>query len=135
MALEDDFCELDRMLSENSCEYEEMRAVFKRIRDKEQFTRMMMPAQDRLYAAIARGHRKVFKHLETGDVEAATRETAKVIAWFYIRFQGDDPDELSMMARCPQVAEEVRGVREIASRSELLRDAISKTTGTELHET
>jgi hypothetical protein len=131
MAFEDDFDELNRLLSEKSIDYEKMRATLQRIRRLKEFARMMTPATDRLYAAIARGHRKVFKHLEAGDVEAATRETAKVIAWFYIRFQGDDP---SMMTRCPQCAEEVSGVREIAARSELLKDAISKTTGTELHE-
>ena len=131
---EDDFNELDQMLSEKSCEYEKMRIALSKIRSGREFARMMMPAQDRLYAAIARGHRKVFNHLKARNVGAATRESAKIIAWFYIRFQGDDPDEPSMMARCPQIAEEVRAVREMAARSELLRDAISKTSGTELHE-
>jgi len=131
MAFEDDFDELDRLLSAKSTDYEKMRTTLQKMRRLEEFARLMMPAQDRLYAAIARGHRKVFRHLEAGDVEAATRETAKVLAWFYIRFQGDEP---SMMTRCPECAEEVRGVREIAARSELLKDAISKTTGTELHE-
>ena len=131
---EDDFNELDKMLAEKSCEYEKMRAALSKIRSRREFARMMMPAQDRLYAAIARGHRKVFNHLKARNIGAATKESAKVIAWFHVRFQGDDPDEPSMMARCPQIAEEVRAVREIAEHSELLRDVISKTTGRELHE-
>jgi hypothetical protein len=131
---EDDFNELDQMLSEKSCDYEKMRSALNKIRSRQEFARLMMPAQDRLYAAIARGHRKVFDHLKAQNFGAAIRESAKVIAWFYIRFQGDDPDEPSMMARCPEIAEEVRAVRDIAARSELLREAISKTTGAELHE-
>jgi len=131
MSFEDDFDELDRLLSEKSIDYERMRSTLQSIRRVRELARMMTPAQDRLYAAIARGHRKVFRHLEAGDVEAATRETAKVLAWFYVRFQGDEP---SMMTRTPECAEEVRGVREIAARSEVVSDAISRTTGTELHE-
>lgn len=96
---EDDFNKLDQMLSEKSCEYEKMLAALNKIRSRREFAQMMMPAQDRLYAAIARGHRKVFKHLKARNIGAATRESAKVIAWFYIRFQGDDPDEPGMAER------------------------------------
>ena len=131
MAFEDDFDELDHLLSNKSNDHERMRAKLQAIRNLKEFARMMSPAQDRLYASIARGHQKVFKHLERDDINAATCETAKVIAWFYIRFQGNDPD--AMMTRCPEIAAELCVVREIATRSDILRDAISKTTGTELH--
>jgi hypothetical protein len=131
MAFKDDFDELERMLTEKSSDHEKMLAKLQAISRLKEFARMMSPAQDRLYASIARGHRKVFKHLENGDIAAATRETAKVIAWFYIRFQGEDPDK---MPRCQQIAEELSGVLELVARSEILRDAISKTTGSELHE-
>src|SRR5688572_11420859 len=131
MPLEDDFDELDRMLLAMSTDYEKMRTTLQAIREAKELARMMGPAQDRLYASIARGHRKVLGHLKAADTAAATREAAKAVAWFYVRFQGDD---CGTMDRFPHIAEELRAVRELAANSEILREAISKTTGREIHD-
>ncbi|MBM3840858.1 MAG: hypothetical protein FJ398_23465 [Verrucomicrobia bacterium] len=132
MAFEDDFDTLDRLLLAKSTDYEKMHATLQAIRRLKEFAQMMSPAQDRLYASVARGHRKVLGHLEVGDVAAATREATKAVAWFYVRFQGDDPNA---MTQCPEVAEELLKVRAFAARSETLREAIGKTTGREIHDT
>jgi hypothetical protein len=131
MTLEDNFGELDGMLASHSMDHEAMRAKLKAICDKHGFVRMMGPAQDRLYASIARGHRKALVHLEAGNTAAAMQEAAKAVAWFYTRFQGDD---LESMTRFPQIAEELRAVRELVSRSEILREAVKNTKGNEIHD-
>ena len=58
MAFEDSFDELDRMLLAKSTDYEKMRALVQRMRQADELARMLGPAQDRLYASIAHGHRK-----------------------------------------------------------------------------
>ena len=131
MTLDDEFNELDTMLASRSTDYETMRARLQAICQKHGFVRMMGPAQDRLYASIARGHRKALVHLEAGDTVAAMQEAAKAVAWFHTRFQGDDPEA---MTRFPQIAEELRAVRELASRSEVLREAVRNTKGHEIHD-
>lgn len=131
MAFEDDFDELEKMLLAKSTDYEGMRIKLKAIRQLKNFAEMMSPAQESLYASISRSHRKVLGHLDVADTKAATREAAKAIAWFYFRFRGTDPSALN---RSPQLAEELREVRKLAEQSELLREAISKTTGQEIHD-
>jgi hypothetical protein len=131
MGFEDHFNELDRLLLSESTDYEKMRTTLHAIRQSNEFVRMMGPAQDRLYASIARGHRKALVHLEAGDSAAAAREAAKAIAWFHHRFQGNDP---ASMTQFPHIAQELRAVREIAARSEILREAIGKTMGNDIHD-
>ncbi len=82
MTLEEDFNELDQMLASRSADYETMRAKLQAICQLHGFVRMMGPAQDRLYASIARGHRKALANLEAGDTPAAMHEAAKAIACF-----------------------------------------------------
>jgi hypothetical protein len=130
MKFEEHFNELDRLLGSKSTDYEKMRSILQAIRQSHEFVRMMEPAQDRLYASIARGHRKTLVHLEAGDPAAAAREAAKAVAWFHHRFQGDDP---ASMTQFPHIAEELRAVRELAARSENLKEAVSKTKGNEIH--
>ena len=113
MSFEDQFDELDRMLLSRSTDYGKMRTALQAIRQLKEFARMMGGAQDKLYASIARGHRKALVHLESGDSAAAMREAANAVAWFYVRFQGDDP---ATMTQYPHIAEELRAVRELAAR-------------------
>jgi hypothetical protein len=119
MPFEDNFDELDRMLLAKSTEYEKMRATLQAMRQVHEIARMLGPAQDNLYASIARGHRKALVHLESGDTAAAMREMAGMVSWFLRRFQGTDPVAL---AKAPKLAEELRASGELAERSELLRE-------------
>ena len=131
MGFEDQFDELDQLLLSRSTDYGRMRTTLQEIRQLKEFARMMGSAQDKLYASIARGHRKALLHLENGDSAAAMREAAKAVAWFYVRFQGDDP---ATMTQNPHIADELRAVRELAARSEILNEASSKTKGHEIHD-
>lgn len=119
--LTDKFDTLDRMIRERSSDAKQMREIFDLIRRTYDATRFLDVAQDNLYAAIARGHRKVLTHLEAGDAAAALHEAAKAVAWFHFRFQGYDP---SVMTKYPHIAEELRAVRELVARSEVLREAV-----------
>jgi hypothetical protein len=131
MKFEDHFNDLDRLLLAKSTDYEKMRAILQEIRRSHEFVRMMEPAQDRLYASIARGHRKVLVHLEAGDSNAAMREAAKAVAWFFVRFQGDQPTSIPQF---PHIEGELRAVRELAGRNEILREAVRNTKGHEIHD-
>ena len=132
MRFENQFNELDQLLRSRSTDYERMRAILQAIRQSHEFVRMMVPAQDRLYASIARGHRKVLAHLESGDSSAAMREAAKALAWFLVRFRYDDP---AAMTEFPHIAEDLRAARELAARSEVLGEAVRNTRGQEIHDT
>lgn len=121
MAFEDHFDDLDRMLLAKSTDYEKMRATLQAMRQVHEIARLLGPAQDSLYASIARGHRTALVHLESGDTAAAAREMAGAVCWFLRRFQGTDP---SALAKAPKVAEELRAANELASRSEILRKAM-----------
>jgi hypothetical protein len=123
MVFDDNFDELDRMLIARSTDYEEMRKALQKIRQVQEIARMLGPAQDNLYASIARGHRKALVHLEAGDTEAAKKEMAGAVSWFLRRFQGCKLDSFPDL---PKVADEMRASRELADRSEVLRDALSK---------
>jgi hypothetical protein len=123
MPFEDDFDELDRMLLAKSTDYEKMRATLQAMRQVHEIARMLGPAQDNLYASIARGHRKALVHLEAGDTSAAMREMAGAVSWFLRRFQG----ELESFAKLPKVADELRASRELAERSEVLREALRQS--------
>jgi len=131
MKFEDQFNELDRMLRSRSTDYEKMRTMLESIRNSHDFVRMMGPAQDKLYASIARGHRKALIHLENNDSAAAAHEAAKAVAWFYVRFRGYDASGVSEF---PQIEKELLAVRELAARSEILKHAISKIKGSEIHD-
>ena len=131
MTFKKDSDELDQMLLSHSTDYDKMRAKVQKLRQSQEFVRMMGSAQDKLYASIARGHRKVLVNLENGDSAAAAREAAKVVAWFHLRFQGDDPGSISAF---PHIAKELLAVRELLIRSEILREAVSKCTGNDLHD-
>ena len=91
----------------------------------------MDEAQDKLYASMTQRHRNILAGLDAGDSEAAMREAAKAIAWFYLRFQGDDP---ATTTKYPHIADELRSVRDLASRSEVVREAINTARGHEIHE-
>ena len=121
MAFENSFDELDRMLLAQSTDYEKMRATLQALRQIPEIARVLGPAQDNLYASIARGHRKALAHLEAGDTKAAMREMAGALSWFLRRFQGADPESLTKL---PEVAGELRAARELADRSEVLRQAM-----------
>ena len=123
MPFEDSFDELERMLLAKSTDYETMRALVQRMRQSDALARMLGPAQDNLYASIARGHRKALVHLESGDTAAAKREMAGAVSWFLRRFQGD----LESFSALPKVADELRAARELAERSEVLREALTKS--------
>ncbi len=123
MPFEDSFDELERMLLAKSTDYETMRALVQRMRQSHELARMLGPAQDNLYASIARGHRKALVHLEAGDTSAAMREMAGAVSWFLRRFQG----ELESFTALPKVADELRASRELAERSEVLREALSQS--------
>ena len=131
MRFEDQFNELDQLLLSRSTDYERMRATLQAIRQSHEFVRMMAPAQDKLYASIARGHRKVLVHLEAGDSTAAMREAAKAIAWFLSRFRNGDP---AAMTEFPHIAEDLRAARDLAARSEVLSEAVRNTKGNEIHD-
>jgi DNA-binding phage protein len=121
MPFEDSFDQLERLLLAKSTDYEKMRALVKEMRQMREIARMLGPAQDNLYASIARGHRKALVHLESGDTAAAMVEMAGAVSWFLRRFQGSDPLAL---AKAPKVAEELREATQLAERSELLREAL-----------
>lgn len=129
MPVEDKFDKLDEMLAAKSTDYETMRAILQDLKLRE-LARTMGPAQDRLYASISRGHRTVLQHLEINDVRAAKHETAKVIAWFYRKFHPFQPGTL---AKFPQIDEELRKVHDLAVNRAPLRDAISRSKGTDIH--
>jgi hypothetical protein len=128
MAFEDSFDELERMLLAKSTDYEKMRALVQRMRQADALARMLGPAQDNLYASIARGHRKALVHLESGDTAAAMREMAGAVSWFLRRFQGAEQESFTQF---PNVGDELRAARELAERSEVLREALSK--GYDIH--
>jgi len=130
MTLDDDFNELDGMLASRSADYERMRAKLQAIRQRR--GSVMIPAEDALYASISRGHRKALVHLEAGNTAAAMRQAAKATAWFYTRF--DSWDTTEAMAQFPQIAKELRALRDLACRSEILRDAVKNTKGNEIHD-
>jgi len=130
MRFEDQFNELDQLLLSHSTDYERMRGTLQAIRKSHEFVRMMAPAQDKLYASIARGHRKVLVHLEAGDSASAMREAAKAIAWFLRRFQYDP----RALTEFPHIAEDLRAARDLASRSEVLSEAIRNAKGNEIHD-
>ena len=121
MPFEDSFDELDRMLLAKSTDYEKMRALVQRMRQADELARMLGPAQDRLYASIAHGHRKALAHLEAGDTAAAMREMAGAVSWFHRRFHGTEP---AALATAPKIADELRAVGQLAERSEVLREAL-----------
>lgn len=121
MGFEQDFDELDRMLVAKSTDYEKMRGILQVIRELYAGARLTEAAQDKLYASIARTHRKALVHLEAGDTAAATKEMAGAVSWFLRRF----PDGLDL-TKVPEVATEVRAVRELAERSKVLREALDK---------
>lgn len=121
MPFEDSFDQLERLLLAKSTDYEKMRALVKEMRQMREIARMLGPAQDNLYASIARGHRKALVHLESGDTAAAMVEMAGAVSWFLRRFQGSDPLAL---AKAPKVAEELREATQLAEGSELLREAL-----------
>jgi hypothetical protein len=129
MAFEDSFDELDRMLLAKSTDYGKMRAVVQEMRRVHEIARFLEPAQDNLYASIAHGHRKALAYLEAGDTEAAKREMAGAVSWFVRRFGSFDPASL---AKAPKVLEELRAVRELAERSNVLREAL-KTQNYNIH--
>jgi hypothetical protein len=131
MDFEDRFDELDRMLLSKTTDHEKMRAALREMRASREIARFMGPAQDRLYASIARGHRKVLEHLEAGETAAAAHTAAKAIAWFYVRFQGIDP---TTTPKNPEIANELREVQELAGRSEVLRKALGNPTAGEIHD-
>src|SRR5256885_7096142 len=114
MAFEDSFDELDGMLLAKSTDYEKMRALVQRMRQADELARMLGPAQDRLYASIAHGHRKALAYLEAGDIEAAKREMAGAASWLVRRFGNFDPVSL---AKAPKVLDELQAIRELAERS------------------
>lgn len=124
MPFEDSFDELDHMLFSKSTDYEKMRAILQTMRQVDEVARMLGPAQDNLYASIARGHRKALVHLESGDTVSAIREMAGAVSWFLRRFQTKDPLAL---ARAPKVAQELREVSQLAERSEALKEALSQS--------
>lgn len=121
MAFEDSFNELEQMLVAKSTDYEKMRAVLTSIRQTAEIARMLGSAQDNLYASIAHGHRKALAYLEAGDTEAAKREMAGAVSWLVQRFGSFDPTSL---AKTPKVLEELRAARELAERSDVLREAL-----------
>ena len=127
MAFEDQFDELDRLLLTKSPDYERMRTVLQAIRQTHEIARLLGPAQDNLYASIARSHRQALVHLEAGDTAAARQEMADALAWFMRRFQGLTPEAL---AKCPKVADELQAARELAVQSQTLREAVGKNTDT-----
>ena len=124
MPFEDSFDELDRMLLSKSTDYEKMRALVQRMRQSHELARMLGPAQDNLYASIARGHRKALAHLEGGDTAAAMREMAGAVSWFHRRFRGTDPADPAALARVPKIAGELQAVTELAERCEILKEAL-----------
>lgn len=124
MIFEDRFDELEKMLLSKSTDFEKMRSKLHDIRQVHEIARILGPAQDNLYASIARGHRKALVHLESGDTSAAKREMAGVVSWFLRRFQGAEPEKLTQL---PKVADELRAARALAERSEVLREALSKS--------
>jgi hypothetical protein len=124
MPFEDNFDELDRMLLAKSTDYEKMRATLQAMRQVHEIARMLGPAQDNLYASIARGHRKALVHLEAGDTAAAMRDMAGAVSWFLRKFKGVEPDSLPKL---PKVAHELRAARALAERSEVLREALSQS--------
>ena len=117
MPCEDSFNELEQMLVGKSTDYEKMRETLQKMRQAQEIARMLAPAQDRLYASIAHGHRNALAYLEAGDIEAAKREMAGAISWFVRRFENLDP-------LLPKITEEMREARQLAERSEVLRDAL-----------
>ena len=131
MAFEDSFDELDRMLLAKSADYEKMRALVQSMRQADELARMLGPAQDRLYASIAHGHRKALAYLEAGDVEAAKREMAGAASWLVRRFGGFDPVSL---AKAPKVLEELQAIHELAEHSDVLREAL-KSLSYDIHAT
>ncbi len=131
MAFEDSFDELDQMLLAKSADYEKMRATVKEMLRTYELARMLGPAQDNLYASIAHGHRKALAYLEAGDIEAAKREMAGAVSWLVRRFGGFDPASL---AKAPKVLEELRAARELAERSDVLREAL-KNQSYDIHAT
>jgi hypothetical protein len=129
MAFEESFDELDRMLVAKSTDYDKMRASLQDIRQVHEIARMLGPAQDNLYACIARGHRKALSYLESGDTAAGMRERAGAVSWLVRSFQGMDPVAL---VRASKVAQELRAARELAERSEALREAL-KSQSYDIH--
>ena len=87
MTFEDRFDELEKMFLTKSTDYEMMRSKLHDIRQVHEIARILEPAQDNLYASIARGHRKALVHLESGDTSAAKREMAGAVSWFLQRFR------------------------------------------------
>jgi hypothetical protein len=124
MPFEDSFDELERMLLAKSTDYEKMGATLREMRQVQEIARMLGPAQDNLYASVARGHRKALVHLESGDTAAAKREMAGAVSWFLRRFQGFKPESLT---RLPKVADELRAARALAERSDVLKEALSQS--------
>ena len=123
MAFEDSFNQLEQMLLAKSTQYDKMRETLEEIRRVHAIARMMGPAQDNLYASIARGHRKALACLEAGDVDAAKREMAGAISWLVRRFEGFD--QLAL-AKAPKIVKEMQAARELSERSEALREALRK---------
>jgi hypothetical protein len=131
MAFEDSFDELDRMLLAKSTDHEKMRALVQRMRQADELARMLGPAQDRLYASIAHGHRKALAYLEAGDIDAAKHEMAGAVSWLVRRFGSFDPVSL---AKAPKVLDELQAIRELAERSSVLREAL-KSLSYDIHAT
>jgi hypothetical protein len=122
MAYDDDFAELDRMLLARSTDYQKMRAILQGMAQTREIARMLVPAQDNLYASIARSHRKALVHLEGGDQMAAKREMASAVAWFIKRFEGQP----AALEAAPKIADELRESCGLAERSEVLRQALQR---------
>lgn len=127
MALEDSFNELEQMLRSKSTDYERMQVALQNIRQAHEIARFLGPAQDNLYASIARGHRKALVHLEAGETAAAVCEMAGAVSWFLRRFQGVESESLNNLAKLPRVVEELEAARELAKHSQALREALSQS--------
>ena len=130
MAFEDDLDALEKMLLAKSIDYEAMQIKLQAIRQSREIARMLGPAQDELYASITRGHRKVFAHLENGNNLEAMREAARAIAWFHRRFGTFNPDE---MTNHPKIVTEIRAVKELVARNEILQEAVRNCRDNEIH--
>ena len=129
--LTEEFDLLDKLIRERSSDVKQMRQLLGLIRRMYGGARFMDEAQDKLYASVTQRPRNILARLDAGDSETATREAAKAIAWFYVRFQGDD---LAAMTKYPHIADELRAVRDLAARNEIVRDEVVHAKGDELHQ-
>ena len=123
MGFEDDFAELDRMLLARSSDYTRMREKLEAIAQAGEFVRALGPAQDNLYASIARSHRKALEHLEAGNQVEAMREMAGAVSWFLKRFEGTGTEALGKVL--PKIGEELRLCSALAVQSEVLKEAVA----------